>query len=301
MGILCLKKTDEAGASSQESAQVIKEVEKEVPVPGYSSGADETVKLIEDKYMFLKDIHFLEYVHLLSKFSMSNATIDEDFKDMKPTYNFKEEWFNEEITEDAFQVFIEKKIIKHKALYEKLTQDEEKSSKFKDIMAKCYKKLNDKLKKANEGFTFKKFHALTLGFVYCKGDNISKIKFLFNLFADEESKLCKCSEFSEFQEALYLLCSYVAIAVRVDLAELYREEFISIPKEDLKKLLDPCQHKDCQHLVEVTDNRFFGVDGRKKYTIEEFKTVFSLSNKEECFGFILTSRGVRYLLEQNNV
>ena len=254
-----------------------KEAEKDIKIPSYDSNADDALKLVENKYMFLREIHFLDYMFLLSKFSMETATVDDNFGNMPTTYSYKDPFFTEELNEDAFQVFIENKIIKHKVLYEKLTQDDEKCSKFKDIMLRIYKKLNDKLKKASETFSFKKFHALTLGLVYCKGDNISKIKFLFNLFANE-SKFGKSPEFTEFQEALYLICSYVSIAVRVDLAELYRQEFPPISTEDLKKLLDPCQHKDCKNLVQVIDNRIFGEDGSKSYFIEEFKILFNTTN-----------------------
>ena len=297
MGTLC----DKTQSSSIDSAPAtVKEVEKEISIPSFSSLPDDIVKGVEEKFMFLRDIHFLDYVFLLSKFSMENATIEDNLAEMPNSYSCHDAFFNEDLSEDAFQVFIEKKIIKHKALYEKLSQDEGKCSKFKDIMAKFYKKLNSKLSKAKEGFVFKKWHALLFGFVYCKGENVSKIKFLFNLFA-EESKFGKSSDFSDFQEALYLTCSYCTIAVRVELVESYSEDFPAVPQDELKKLLDACQQKDCQNLVTVTDNRFFGEDGRKEYFVEEFKTLFNKSNKEECLGFILSAKGIRYLMEKNNV
>lgn len=292
MGSLCEKTT---GTTETET---VKEQEREIPLPTYSSNVDDAVKLMEDKYMYLKEIHFLEYVYSLSIFSMENATLEDNYANKPVSYSCQDPWFNEEISEDNFQVFIDNKIIKHKNLYDKL-QDESKRSVFKDILAKFYKKLNDKLKRANESFTFKKYHALIPGFLFCKGQNITKIKFLFDLFA-KDAKFSKTSEFTDFQYAIYLAASYVMLAVRVDLVGA-TDDFQAMEKSKIKELLDACQERDCSNLVNVTDNRFFGEDGKKEYFIEDFKSLFTIAAKEESLGFILTSRGIRYLLEKNNV
>lgn len=274
------------------------ETEKEIPIPRYSSNVDETLKLIEEKYMALQDIHFLEYIYSLSKFSMENATLEDNYSE-KPTYTCQDEFYNKEISEDDFQVFIDNKIIKHRAVYDKLAADAKKSQTFKDILIKFYKKLDAKLKKGDSEFTFKKWHCLIPAFLFGKGMNVTKIKFLFELFA-KEGKFTKSKEFSDFQYAMYLGASFTMLSVRVDLSNS-SDEFPAIDKAELKKLLDACQEKDCKNLVDVIDKKFFGEDGKKEYFFEDFKNLFTHSVKEESLGFILSARGIRYLLEKNNV
>ena len=73
----------------------------------------------------------------------------------------------------------------------------------------------------------------------------------------------------------------------------------SIPemsKEDLIKCLSVCELKDCQNLVNVFNNNFFEKDS---YNWIEFKEKFE--NKEQGFQWILSSRGIRKKLEENNV
>ena len=132
-----------------------REQEREIQIQSYSSNVDEPAKLLETTYMFLREIYFDDYVHSLCKFSMENATLEDNYSDRILSFSCNDPWFNEEMTEDHFQVFIDNKIVKHKAVVDKL-QDDTKCSVFKDIMIKFYKKLNDKLKRGNENFTFKK-------------------------------------------------------------------------------------------------------------------------------------------------
>lgn len=229
---------------------------------------------------------------------MENATLEDNYANRPQSYSTGDPFYNEEFSDDNWQVFIDNKLVKHKKVFDKL-QDNTKCSVFKDILTKLYKKLNDKLRKGNESFIFKKCHALLIGLLFCKGENIEKINFLFQLFATE-SKFTKTSEFSEFQYAIYLLASYCMLAVRVELAGS-SDDFPSLEKDKIKQLLDACENKDCKNLVEVTDKRFFGDEGNKEYFLEDFKGLFQKANKEENLGFILTSKGIRYLLEKNNV
>lgn len=293
MGTLCDK--TQAAATADEP----KEQEKEIPIPSFGSKMDDAVSAMEGKYMYLKDIHFLDYVLSLSKFSMDNATLEENYADRPVTYTCHDSFYNEDMSEDAFQIFVDNKICKHKAIYDKVQKNEAEASVFKDILLKLYKRFTDKLKKEDENFAFKKWHALLFGWLYCKGNNITKIKFLFDLFANE-AKFAKNSDFTVFQKALYLLASYTLLTVRaMDINGT--DDFPNMDNAKIKELLDACQQKDCDNLVQVTDNRFFGEDGSKTYFIEDFKTLFTKANKEESLAFILSAKGVRYLLEKNNV
>ena len=139
----------------------------------------------------------------------------------------------------------------------------------------------------------------TSALLFCKGQNVTKIKFIFNLFA-ENGKFTKTQNFSEFQFAWYLSASYVILAIRVDLGGNYAD-FSTLENDTIKGLLDACQNKDCEHLVEVVDKKYFGEDGSKEYFIEDFKQLFARPSKEDSLGFILTSKGIRWMLEKNNV
>ena len=168
-----------------ENEKINKEQEKEIPIPSFGSKMDDAVSAMEGKYMYLKDIHFLDYVLSLSKFSMDNATLEENYADRPVTYTCHDSFYNEDMSEDAFQIFVDNKICKHKAIYDKVQKNEAEASVFKDILLKLYKRFTDKLKKKDENFTFKKWHGLLFGWLYCKGNNITKIKFLFDLFAND--------------------------------------------------------------------------------------------------------------------
>ena len=298
MGSLCSNQTDSTTIESKGSKEMKEKTEKDIPIPKYESRIDKTVDQIENKYMFLRKIKFEDYLYSLCKFSMDTATIADNYSDKIANFSCHDDWFNEDLSEDYYQVFVDNKIVKHSAIFDTL-QNETYCSVFKDIMIKFYKKLNDKIKRENENFTFKKCHALILGLLFCKGSNISKIKFLFDLFS-VDGKFTNTSEFTEFQYSLYLAASYVILAIRVDLSGNY-SDFQSMNTQEIKKLLDACENKDCKHLVEVINNKYFNEDGAKEYFIEDFKGLFSNSSKDQCFGFILTSAGIRYLLEQNNV
>lgn len=295
MGSLCEKHS--SSVAIETSPQ--KPREKDVSLPAYTSAIDKDVELIENNYMFLKQVPFEDYVYSLSKFSMNNATLKDDYTEKIANFSSKDPWFNEEMSEDNFQVFIDNKIVKHPAIYNKLAGDETKCSIFKDIMIKLYKKLNDKIKRGNENFVFAKEHALIPGLLFCKSDNNTKIKFLFDLFS-ENSKFVKTSDFSDFQYAIYLAASYVILAIRVDLSGNYNE-FVELDNNRIKTLLDACQEKDCKHLVEVIDSKFFTAEGTTEYYLQDFKGLFMKSNKDENFGFILTTKGIRHFLELNNV
>ena len=66
----------------------------------------------------------------------------------------------------------------------------------------------------------------------------------------------------------------------------------------MKKLLDSSELKDSEHLVGVTNNLLFPTEG-KQYSYEEFKRIFEKG--ESSLGWLISAKGVRAMLEKNNV
>ena len=65
-------------------------------------------------------------------------------------------------------------------------------------------------------------------------------------------------------------------------------------------MLNTCELKDSMHLVDVTiDTMFKGNEGGIDY--ETFKTKLQLQEKENGLGYLFSAKGVRKLLEANNV
>ena len=79
------------------------------------------------------------------------------------------------------------------------------------------------------------------------------------------------------------------------------EEIGNIEKEILKKLIESSELKDCQNLVNVTNELIFGSDLSNSLSYEQFKQLFEENNKKKSLFFLLKPSGVRYMLQQNNV
>ena len=68
-------------------------------------------------------------------------------------------------------------------------------------------------------------------------------------------------------------------------------------KEDLIKMINVSELKDCQNLIKIFNENFFKKNDN--YSWEEFKTLFI--NKKTGFGWIFSSNGIRLKLEENNI
>lgn len=69
-----------------------------------------------------------------------------------------------------------------------------------------------------------------------------------------------------------------------------------LSKEDLVKLINVAELKDCENLVKVFNDSFFT---KETFNWEEFKGKFE--DLENGFGWIFSSKGIRRKLEENNV
>ena len=296
MGVICCTK-------NQQPASGDIETEREVSIPIYSSSADKEFSKLETKENLLRDIVFSDYIYSLSQFSLENATVQDDYTHKPTFYSMDQPFYNEELTPDLFQSFIENKIFKHPNLYVKAGENEDTARLFKDAMLNIQKSLISKLDQndKNNGVdqpnnVFRKSHAIALGLLYTSGTNVSKIKFLHNLFSQGGS-LKKTNAFSEFLLALFLIPSYCMLYTRNKLAD--NGNLPEFSKETMKKILDKCELKDTVNLLGITMKMIFPVED-KSYSYPKFKNLFE-GGGPNSIGWMITPRGIRLMLEKNNV
>lgn len=296
MGQICC-----ANKSMQTASQDI-ETEREISIPSFSSNADKELSKLESNYNLLREITFSDFVCALTRFNMSNATVPEDYSNKPKSYSRDAEYYNESFTSDMFQSFIENKVFKHPQIYTKAGENETLAGICKDTLLEVHKALASKLKQyakdnnlPKEEDVIKKYHIMAIGLLYCSGSNISKIRFLFDLFS-ESQKFSKSEALKSFLLGLYIIPAYCMIFARNKIGTKF-SEIGEFDKATLKGLLDACELKDSIHLVDVTLESVFPFDQGMNY--EQFKHLFA--RKEESVGWLLTAKGVRALLEKNNV
>lgn len=296
MGVLCC-----ANKKLQTTSQEI-ETEKEISIPSFTSNSDKELSKLEVNYNLLKEVTFSDFVCALTRFNMDNATVPEDYATKSKSYSQKAEYYNESFSADMFQSFIENKVFKHPQIYTKAGENEILSGICKETLLEVHKSLASKLNQyakdnnlPKDPDVIKKYHIMAIGLLYCSGSNISKIRFLFELF-NEEQKLVKSEALKKFLLALYLIPAYCMIFARNKVGGKFNEigEF---DKLTLKTLLDACELKDSIHLVDVTLESLFPIDQGLNY--EQFKSLFE--RKEDSVGWVINAKGVRSLLEKNNV
>lgn len=278
--------------------------EKEISLSSYSSKADRDFTKLESTYNLLRDISFHDYLMALTQFSMSNATVPDDYSNNRPmTYSKSEPYFKEGFSADLFQSFIEKKILKHPQVYTKAGENETLANIFKANMLNIQKGLISKINAYRktlalgpEQETFKKSHAMAIGLLYCNASNVYRIKFLFNLFA-ENGMLNQSDDLKNFLLYLFLIPSYCQLFSRNKIGSTY-SEIGDLPQERMKEILDACELKDSLNLVEVISKELF-VSASSGINYEQFKALFE--RKENSIGWMLSSKGIRYYLEQNNI
>lgn len=274
--------------------------EAEISIPTYESEADKEFSKLEGKFNFFSEISMSDYMYSLSQFSNENATLADDYSKKPASYSSTEAFYTEPFPADIMQSFIENKLFKHPNLYTKAGEHPTSASIFKDMVANLHKNIDNKLSQydkdqGNEVIPFNKGTAVVFGIVYCSGMNVAKIKIMYDLFS-ENGKFGKTEKWSRFCLALFLLPSYAMLSARNKLASY--EEVGEFPKDVLKKLFDASELKDSMNLVNVLNKQLFGEDNRT-YTYDHFKSLFKKG--ENSIGWMLTAKGIRKKLEENNV
>jgi hypothetical protein len=271
--------------------------EKEIKFKDYSSPNDEPLSIIENKQNFFNFVQLVEYINLLDQFTIETSTVSSKNK-MKIKFSSKDEFLKKEISLEEFQSFIENKIFNLDELYEITGNNEKSASIFKQMCIEIYKALELKLRQHyndNSPVILKKSNLIPIGILYCVSNNIEKIKLIFDIFKNDNEEISKSDELNEYLLTLFLTGSYCLISARNKVGST-NEEVGKLAKEDLLKLINVSELKDCENLLNVFNKSFFT---KEKYNWEEFKGKFE--DLENGFGWIFSSKGIRRQLEQNNV
>jgi len=298
MGQLCCKKKEIL------STEIDSINEIEIKIPSYSSTYDKELIKLEKNYNLLKNINFMDFMYLISIFSMDNVTINDDFSKAPKHYSRNDAFFTQSISIDYFQTFIENKIFKHPGNYTIAGNNEILSSISKEILIEIYKSLLQKLnqayeKKEKQSITeLKKYHIICFGILFCSGLNIKKIKTIYDIFKDpNDNILRKNFELEDFLMGLCLISSYCLIFARHTISKKH-QEIETIDKNDLSKMINVAELKDTINLVQIIQVKLFGEDFNKGLNDNEWNNLFK---DENGIPFILSTKGIRKQLEINNV
>lgn len=299
MGKVCSKQT--------QITETLVQKESEISIPKYKSSGDDIYSLQENKFNFFRKMLFQDFLYSLANFSNQNATLEEDYNKSNIEFSMNQPFFDELMSKDLFQSYLENKVLKHKSLYEDSGNSERVTSIFKDVFMELIAALGLKLEQnekekgntsADRNAIVRKGHVISFGILYCTGPNYIKTRALFNLF--QQDNVIKSSEkLSEFLLALFIVASYGMASARNKLKKY--SEFGAIERDKLKELLATSELKDCQNLVKVANQLMFGEDLSLSYSYENFKMKFNNEVQDTSFGFLLSPSGIRYMLGKYNV
>ena len=271
--------------------------EIEIPRIKYKSSNDFLFKEIEYKYNLLRHIQLVDYVNLLENYSPETATLNFN-SIIKTDFSYYNEILNYVMTADTFQSFIENKLFKTEEIYELSGNNELIFVTFKVVFREIFKslelKLNQHFKEEREDRITKKV-LISLGVIFCKSEVISKIRLIFDLFKNDKNKFVKSEELDKYLISSFLACSYCMLSARKKIT-LTNKNIPYIKKDDFTKCLKVCELKDSQNLVRIFNETFFD---KEELNWKEFKKKFE--NEEKGFQWILSSRGIRKMLEENDV
>ena len=289
----CCKKMPE------DTSSVFAKGESEIDFPEYESRSDKYFSLIEGKFNLISHIQLLEYMNLLEHFSLQTATIDFEGK-YRSDFSSKDEFLSTVLHQDEFQSFIENKLLNTPDVLEIFGEDERTLSTFKDCFIKVFSALNTKL---NSFYNVKKEEKVTkrnlvaLGILFCRGQNISKLKLFFELFKDENGNFVKSENLDNYLMSLFFISGYCLLSVRM---------FINIPKQNLAKIDNNLAQqilngngftqKNAENLLNYFNTKFFN---KESFTWDEFKKKFN--DSKNSFSWIFSSKGIRSKLESNSI
>ena len=272
--------------------------EKEISAQNYTSKSDKFFTEIETKYNILSYIQLVEYMNLLEDYSLETASVTFEGK-MRTNFSSKDPFLTYVMSYDEFHSFLENKILKLTEINELSEKNEMMVNTFFAVFKEIYSSLEVKLKQhynENSNDRITKKTLIPFGILFTISNVVGKIKLLFDLFKNEEGRFTKSTEFDDYLLCSFLICSYCMISARrkITATNPYIPE---MNKDDLINCLNVCELKDSENLVEVFNNSFF--EKKKSYSWNDFKEKFL--NKENGFQWILTSKGIRKMLEDHNV
>lgn len=292
MGNCCQKRT-------YQKINYLAPEEREIEIKDFDSPNDKNLEILESKFNFFNFVQLVEYVNLLDQFNIQTSTIITD-EPMRTNFSSKDEFLNQTMSIDEFQSFLENKIFDLEGLFEIIgnKNNQESISIFKEMCLEIYRALELKLKQHNkdnnETDFIKKRNILAIGLLFCACENIEKVKLFFNIFKDEEEEFCKSNTLNDYLLTQFLISSYCLISARnkISNTDLKIEK---LEKEDLINLVNVSELKDCENLVNIFNETFFE---KESYKWEEFKKKFE--DIDNGFGWVISSKGIRRKLEENN-
>lgn len=270
--------------------------EKEIVPQKYHSSNDSFFDEIETKNNVLTYVQLAEYLNLLENYSLETATLPFEGT-MKLEFSSKDLFLAYIMSVDEFQSFIENKILKISQIYELSGNNELMITTFKATFRELYTSLELKLnqhfgEKTNDRITKKTL--IPFGILFSISNVLGKLKVIFDLFKQDDDTFAKSQDFDTFLLSSFLISSYCMISARRKISST--NHFIpEISKDNLIKCLGTSELKDCQNLVNIFNETFFDKDSLNWI---EFKEKF---NREKGFQWILSTRGIRKKLEENNV
>ena len=169
---------------------------------------------------------------------------------------------------------------------------------FKDIFIKIFNSLNTKLNtyyNTNKKDKITKQNLVGLGLLFCRGQNISKLKLFFDLFKDENDNFVKSEKLDNYLISLFFISSYCLLSVRTtfncpeqNLAKIGNNVAIDLLNEN------GLAQKNCENLLKYFKDNFFD---KENLTWDEFKKKFG-NNKKQSFSWLFSTRGIRSKLEE---
>ena len=276
--------------------QIAPMTEREIPKYKYSSTYDSYFNDLEGKYNILTYIQLIDYINLLEYYSIETATLPFD-RPLKTEFSSKDAFFDQPISIDHFQSFMENKLFKIPEIYTMLGKNEIGFNIFKYGFLEIHKSLELKLNQHygnRKEDRVKKRNLIPLGILFCVSNVISKIKLIFDLFKNENGLITKSNELDEYLLCSFIISSYCMISARKKIGGSYGN-IPELTKDELINMIQVSELKDSQNLINVFNNSFFD---KEQLTWEEFRAKFEPSNG---FQWILSSRGIRKKLEENNV
>ena len=285
---------------SEDTSSVFAPGEQEIYFKQYESRSDPYFTLVEGKYNLLINVQLLEYINLLESFSLQTATLHHDGK-YRSNFSSKDEFLSTIVHQEEFQSFIENKLLKIPDILEMFGEDQEYISIFTECFIKIFYALNVRLNsyyKTNKENKITKRSLIGFGLLFCRGQNISKVKLFFDLFKDENENFVKSDNLNDYLMTIFFISSYCLLDVRSK---------INMPLKNLPKIENNLAYnllngnglaqKDCENLLKYFNENFFD---KESFSWEEFKTKFDY-NQNNSFSWIFTTKGIRSKLENKNL
>ena len=273
--------------------------EVEINFKDYSSPNDAPLSEIdvESPNNFFKHVALYEYINLLDTFTIQNSTIKSDLPNKKQ-FSMLDEFYQQDISVEEFQSFIENKILSLDDVNDLLGNNETVVSIFKQVCIEIYRGLELKLRQHyndENPIVIRKKNLIPIGLIFCTCNNIEKIKLFFDLFKNEKNEFTKSEELDNFLLSDFLIASYCLISARNKIGK-NNESIEELKKEELVKLINYSELKDNANLVQIFNENFFKDKENLDWT--EFKKKFE--DIENGFGWIFSSKGIRRKLEEYN-